>query len=269
VGGLVRMETADGVSHLAYSCATCHAGERAGALVIGVPCETLDLGALAVGASMGRPNTRARLAWGPGRVDVTTSEGTEPVRIPDLRPVRDLGFLHHTGSVAQRDLASLAVRLETLIITSNAGTIRPPREVALGLAAYVWSLSETIPKAAPRTAEELRGQGLFAASCASCHAPPGYTGAPVALGEVGTDPALGRSAERGTGRYRVPSLRGVSVRGQLLHDGSLSTVEEVLAPGRMQAGYVSRRGGAVVGHVYGLSLSEEDRAALAAFLRTL
>src|SRR5262249_31691580 len=110
VGGLVRVETADGASHLAYSCATCHAGVRRGALVIGVPCETLDLGALAVDAWRASPRADARLGWGPGRVDVTTSEGTEPVRIPDLRPVRELGFLHHTGSVAQRDLGSLAVR---------------------------------------------------------------------------------------------------------------------------------------------------------------
>lgn len=268
LGGLVRVETTDGMKHLAYSCATCHAGERGGALVIGVANERLDIGRLTE-ATFGGSVARGIPAWGPGRVDVTTREGLEPVRIPDLRPVRELGELHHTASVRQSDEAALAVRLETLIVTSNGEAVRPPREVALGLALYVWSLDDELRTRAPTSAEELRGQALFGEQCASCHAPPSFSGPPRALAEIGTDPLLGRSAERGTGSYRVPSLRGVVTRGLLLHDGSLSEVAAILDPARIEPTYRSRLGGPVPGHVYGLSLDAEARAALVAYLLTL
>lgn len=267
-GGLVRARTEDGIVHLAYSCATCHAGERGGALVIGVANERLDIGRLTE-ATFGDGVARGLPAWGPGRVDVTTREGLEPVRIPDLRPVRELGELHHTASVRQADEAALAVRLETLIVTSNGETVRPPREVALGLALYVWSLDEGLLARAPTSAEELRGQALFSENCARCHAPPSFSGPPRALAEIGTDPLLGRSAERGTGSYRVPSLRGVATRGLLLHDGSSSDVAAILDPARLEPTYRSRLGGPVPGHVYGLSLDAEARAALVAYLLTL
>lgn len=268
LGGLVRVRTEDGIEHLAYSCATCHAGEREGVLVTGVADERLDIGRLTE-ATFGGGVARGLPAWGPGRVDVTTREGLEPVRIPDLRPVRELGELHHTASVRQDDEAALAVRLETLIITSNGETVRPPREVALGLALYVWSLDGGLMSRAPTSAEELRGQALFGEHCASCHAPPSFSGLPRALAEIGTDPLLGRSAERGTGSYRVPSLRGVATRGLLLHDGSLSDVAAILDPARTEPTYRSRLGGPVPGHVYGLDLEAEARAALVAYLLTL
>src|SRR5207244_783691 len=159
-----------------------------------------------------------RLAWGPGRLDVTTNEAREPVRIADLRPVRLLSHLHADASVAQRDRTSLAIRIETLIITSHGGSVRPPRVVALALAAYVWSLADALPAARALSPSEAHGESIFRATCATCHAPPAMTGPPVALAIAGTDPAIGLSAERGTGSYRVPSLRGVATRGALFHD---------------------------------------------------
>ena len=272
VGGLVRVETPDGVAHLAYSCSTCHSGFRNGKLVRGVPSDTLDIGAMTVqGFRVG--NADALLAWGPGRVDVTTDGGTEPVRIPDLRAIRDLGFLHHTASVAQRDVVSLAIRVETLTIVSNSQAIRPPREVALGLAYYLWSLEAMIPKRDATTDAEKRGAALFTTHCASCHAPPSYTGKPVALAEIGTDGHLGASIDRGTGTYRVPSLRGVATRGPLLHDASISTAADLLDPARLDPAWRGRRPGSglgpVPGHRYGLSLTREERADLEAFLQTL
>ncbi len=269
LGGLVRLETVDGRTHLAYSCATCHVGVRDGHLVAGVANERLDLGALDVSAFTFE-NADALLHWGPGRVDVTTRDGREPVRIPDLRPVRELSHLHHTASVAQPDVAALAVRLETLIITSNGETTRPPHEVALGLALYVWSLDDSLPSRLPETEAEKNGAKLFTAHCASCHRPPSYSGPPVAMSAVGTDPMLGLSLERGTGHYRVPSLRGVGTRGLLLHDGSLHDLGALLDRARTRSDYTLGRGGdPVMGHEYGLDLGDDDRAALIAFLLTL
>lgn len=81
---------------------------------------------------------------------------------------------------------------------------------------------------------------------------------------------------RGTGYYRVPSLRGVWYRGPFFHEGSLARLEDVFDPKRLEPGYVptgfkghdgKRRG--VVGHEFGLKLSAPERADLIAFLRTL
>jgi cytochrome c2 len=270
IGGLIRVKTPDGMAHLAYSCATCHAGTRDGKTVVGAPTETLDLGALVLAGFPSTANANLR-QWGPGRLDVTTAQGTEPVRIPDLRAIREVSFLHHAATVAQRDVVSLAIRLETLVIVSNSQVIRPPREVALGLAVYLHSLADALPHRAPATDAERRGATLFEAQgCTGCHVPPKYSGAPVALSEVGTDPQLGSSADRGTGRYRVPSLRGVADRGPLLHDASISTVDELLDPARFAPTFQGRRGtGAVPGHPFGTKLPLDERAALAAFVRTL
>jgi hypothetical protein len=209
-------------------------------------------------------------AWGPGRVDVTTSTGAEPARIPDLRPVRWLSHLQQDATVAARDPIALAIRIETLIVTSSQSTVRPPRVVALALAAYLRSLTSTLPADAA-AAGSSRGADLFAAGCAGCHAPPGLTGPPVALSVVGTDPTLGLSADRGTGFYRVPSLRGAGTRGPLLHDGTLPSVDALLDPDRLLDGYAGRLHGTgpVSGHLYGLELGDADRRALISYVVAL
>jgi hypothetical protein len=201
---------------------------------------------------------------------VSSGDGLEPVRIADLRPVRALTHLHADATVEQRDVAALAIRLETLIITSHAEAIRPPRVVAWALAEYVRSLEDGVQPRAPATDAETRGAARFAERCAGCHAPPSYTGAPVALDVVGTDPTLGRSPDRGTGAYRVPSLLGVGARGLLFHDGAVSSLEALFDPARLDAGFTGGvRPGAVPGHPFGLDLDAGARADLVAFLRTL
>jgi cytochrome c5 len=267
-GGLVRVELNDGTHALGYTCATCHASQRNGSLVIGVDNEKIQLGDLALAAAgPGAPPNlvAAWQTWGPGRNDVTTTIGTEPVRIADLRPVRWLTHLQADASVAQHDMATLAIRIETLIITSHERSIRPPREVALGLAAYIWSLADALP-----TPKASAGEAVFRSHCSACHSQPALTGAPVPLAAVGTDPKIGLSADRGTGTYRVPSLHGAGTRGALFHDASIGSLEELLNPARVEADYAGgRRPGAVVGHTYGLDLDEDSRASLVAYLQTL
>ena len=130
--------------------------------------------------------------------------------------------------------------------------------------------------------------------CNGCHPTPVYTNNMLtpALGfrpppdhgqkyqilnvSVGTNPDLALKTRRGTGYYKVPSLRGVWYRGPLEHNGSVATLEDWLNPARLRddhvptgfKGYgVSAR--AVKGHEFGLRLSREDKRALIAFLRTL
>jgi hypothetical protein len=210
------------------------------------------------------------LAWGPGRLDVSTSEGTEPIRISDLRPSKWLTHLQQTATIRQRSLTSLAIRIETLVIVSHNQVIRPPREIALGLAVYLWSFAPVRP-VAPTTPEAKRGQALFEGNCRDCHDLEGYTGEPVAADIVGTDPGLALSKTRGTGKYRVPSLRGVSTRGPLLHDASLARLEDLFDPERTSPGYRGGRHGpgAVKGHAFGLDLTDHERRDLIAFLSML
>jgi mono/diheme cytochrome c family protein len=274
VGALVRARMADGSVALAVTCATCHTAPGAdGRLHAGLPNAALDIGRAIVEAghvpvaSSIDPHAR----WGPGRVDVTTMEGSEPARIPDLRPVRWLTYLHQDATLRGADPVTLATRLETLIITANNQTIRPPRVVTLALAVYVRSLAAELPPLEQAAAASPRGAVLFAQTCADCHAPPGLTGEPVALAAIGTDPVLGRSRDRGTGTYRVPSLRGVGTRGPLLHDGTVPSVAALLDPARAGAAFADRLHGTgpVRGHTYGWTLSDTDRRDLVAYLQNL
>jgi hypothetical protein len=93
---------------------------------------------------------------------------------------------------------------------------------------------------------------------------------------VGTDPNLALRTRKGTGFYKVPSLRGVWYRGGFGHDGSVTTLEEWFDPARLRDDFVPSgfkgyeiEHRAVPGHQFGLKLSSEDRAALIAFLKTL
>lgn len=273
VGGLVWTRMADGAARLSMTCSTCHARETPHGLTPGLPNTAFDPGRLLADAAGDGPDPviQAELAWGPGRLDPASRSGLEPVRIPDLRPVRDEAYLQADGTVEQRSVTSLAIRIETLVITSQNAVVRPPREVALGLAIYVRSLADSLPRPGKLDAVAQRGRDLFQQSCARCHAPPTYSGLPVPLAVVGTDPVAGRSPERGTGAYRVPSLRGVSTRGPLLHDASLPGVATLFDPARLDPHYSGGRlgPGAVKGHYYGLDLAPPDRAALIAFLQTL
>jgi cytochrome c5 len=274
VGSLVRARMGDGSTAITLTCATCHAAPENGVIAAGVPNHDLDLGSAIVDAQgplLDPTIASAIAAWGPGRLDVTTSTGREPVRIPDLRPVRWLTYLQQDATVRARDIVALAIRIETLIITSNENAVRPPRIIALGLAAYMSSLASKLPPESSAADASPRGASLFAAQCAGCHVPPALTGEPVALDVVGTDPTLGLSPVRGTGTYRVPSLHGVGSRGPLLHDGTVPSVDAMLDPIRVTPSFPGKLHGtgAVPGHSFGLDLSADDRTALVAYLRAL
>ena len=93
---------------------------------------------------------------------------------------------------------------------------------------------------------------------------------------VGTEPNLALKTRRGTGYYKVPSLRGVWYRGMFGHSGWCATLEDWFDPQRLRDDYVptgfkpyGMKTYAVKGHPFGLDLSSEDRNALIAFLKTL
>ena len=94
---------------------------------------------------------------------------------------------------------------------------------------------------------------------------------------VRTDPTLAMQTRRGTGLYKIPSLRGVWYRGPFEHNGLIATLEDWFDPKRVEDGYVptgwkgplDKKSRPVKGHEFGRPLSAEERAALIAFLKTL
>lgn len=162
------------------------------------------------------------------------------------------------------------------------------------LAQFIYSMT---PPANPNPfdARARRGQEIFNASgCARCHTPPLYTANQLVPADgftppadhlkrydilntrVGTDPALAMTTRRGTGYYKIPSLKGVWYRGPFEHNGSVATLEDWFNPARLKDDYVPTgligygvKTRAVKGHPFGLNLSADDRASLIAFLKTL
>ena len=120
------------------------------------------------------------------------------------------------------------------------------------------------------TAEENRGRHLFMASraqggqaCAACHVPPSF--------------ALGGSGNNGldageTQTFKSPSLKNVARSSAFMHDGRFSTLEEVVEhynSGVKDGPGLDRRLEDANGQPLRPNLSQADKAALVAFLRTL
>lgn len=250
VGGLVWAETPGGVQP-AFTCASCHATPAGDGLVLGAPNHAIDYGAL-LDASHGDAHTSAG-RWGPGRVDVTPDELSNPTVIADLRAVRFQERLNRAATI-DNDVMALTARLETAVITNSGQAVRPPRELAFALAWYLWGLGDDL--ATPDW--DSPGGAVFQRECGSCHRGDGLAGPPIALSAIATDATVGESPWRGTGSYQTTSLRGVASRGRLLAGGGVPSLEALVDPSRAEGG-----------HRYGYGLDDADRAYLLAFLRDL
>lgn len=233
-----------------------------------------------------------------------------PPLVPSLIGVQDRRYLDATGLVQQRSIADLmryaalvqvGVRFETFKdfkilekLPDPSTELRYGDDQLYALALYIYSLNFP-PNPNQFDARAARGQKIFEREgCAMCHTPPLYSNNELTPVEgfrppeedlkrfsilpicVGTDPGLALKSREGTGYYKVPSLRGVWLRGPFEHDGSVATLEDWFNPRRLREDYVPTgfRGAgvkmrAVKGHPFGLDLSEEDRRALIAFLKTL
>lgn len=180
------------------------------------------------------------------------------------------------------------------VATPRPGVGRYSDEQLYALALFLHSLE---PPQNPNPFDDLARQGerVFERErCARCHEPPLYTnnrltpapgidipddhpaGSDVMRRSIGTDPGLATRTRRGTGLYKIPSLRGLWYRGPLEHSGSVGTLEEWFDPRRLSDDFASsgwrpagKSSRAVPGHEFGLGLSTADRMALIAFLKTL
>ena len=235
---------------------------------------------------------------------VFARQGTSPfspVKIPDLIGIRERRYLDATGLVQHRGIADLMryaalnqgmdmlARYGDFVPAGTADVSRAPSAFALvaqarysdeqlyALALYIYSLKPP-PNPNRRTPLAVRGEQIFEREgCAVCHTPPLYTNNQLMPVEgVGTDPGLTTTTRRGTGYYKVPSLRGLWYRGPLEHNGSVATLDDWFDPNRLRDDYVPTgwkgyrvKTRPVKGHEFGLKLSAEDKRALIDFLRTL
>jgi hypothetical protein len=231
-----------------------------------------------------------------------------PVKVPDLIGVKDRKYLDATATHLHRGIGDL-MRYAALVSTAEPARIghydllppdarrveaRLPDEVLYALALYIRSLQAP---ANPNPLDEnaRRGEAIFRREgCPGCHVPPLYTNNKLTLAKgftppkdvpstldilamsVGTDPALALKTRKGTGYYKVPSLKGLWYRGHYLHDGSVASLEEMFDPDRLSETHVpggftppDKRQHAIKGHEFGLKLAPAERLQLIAFLRTL
>ena len=217
-----------------------------------------------------------------------------PAQIPDLIGLQERRFLDHTGLAQQRSIADL-MRYVAIVQGANAfdrfgdfllvDPVPDPTKMErygddqlYALGRYLYSLK---PPANPHRVDALarRGRGVFAREgCDACHTAPLYSSNALTPARgftvpsehlaryrivnrsVGTDPELALRTRKGTGYYKVPSLKGVWYRGPFQHGGAVGTLEEWFDPARLDR---------VPGHPFGLELSADDRRALIAFLKTL
>jgi hypothetical protein len=231
-----------------------------------------------------------------------------PTKVPDLIGIRDLKYIDHTGTHLHRGIGDL-MRYAALVSFADATDFGPyrmlgpdttrfqtrlPDSSLYALALYLYALE---PPRNPNRGDEraVAGEKIFQReSCASCHTPPLFTNNKLTLASgfvpppdkpasldvltvsVGTDPGLALRTRKGTGYYKVPSLKGVWYRGHYLHDGAVASLEEMFDPARLKDTHIP--GGwrppgvgtrAIPGHEFGLRLSPMEREQLIAYLRTL
>jgi cytochrome c peroxidase len=159
---------------------------------------------------------------------------------PDLRSRIEEGIHLHRWNAARYDEAAMASASRSLAAFLRQGLVAPPREKhAL-------------------TAIESSGKKIFEADetrCATCHTPAqDFTDRTPHI--LIWPPAAGFDDEPPGSGFKPPSLLFVEGTAPYYHDGSVATLEDLVANNQDRMGKTSH-------------LSAEERAALVAYLRTL
>lgn len=194
-------------------------------------------------------------------------------------------FQHYGGFIPGADDFKTLPDPKTLVRFSDAQLY--------AMALYIYSLQ---PPPNPNRPDTLSASGervFQRQGCATCHPPPLYTNNKLIPVDgfsvpqehrakydimdvrIGLDSFSTLKTRRGTGYYKVPSLKDVWMRPVLEHNGSIGSLEEWFDERRLNDDFAATgfRGPyktrAVKGHSFGLTLGPDERKALIAFLRTL
>ncbi len=277
--GIVGVKRANGDVEYGHSCALCHsnvADDRT--IVDGMANQDYDIGlyydALRPRISdpevigLGDSALDVLRFSGPGRTDSTVDSHWAPMRVPHLYALR--AFEH--GVRANGDMPNLWIQCYRNLNAAYA----VDSEIMEAVMAYMLALK---PPANPRSQgeREQRGQAVFEAQrCQRCHLPPYYTnGQVVDWSVIRTDTdRIHNGFPKG---YKVASLLRLDQYRLYLHDGSLTDLDQLFDPTRLQPSYEApgippgrrKQGAGVPGHMFGMRLSPDDRAALVAYLQSL
>lgn len=254
----VRATVEDGVvKRIGVTCALCHSTvddsvmPGVGARLDGWPNRDLDPG-LIISLTPGLPAyaeskgldpevvAATYASWGPGYYDARFNIDGEsaPVLIPPAYGLAEVALETYTGegpisywnayvAVTQMGAQGNFVDLDVGIDITHSPDLVTSKLPAL--AEYQHSLAAPAPPPASFDADAAdRGETVFIANCASCHAGYSLSDAPElhSPASVGQDPTeAGRSK---TGMYRSTPLRGVWHRAPYFHDGSAPTLADVV-----------------------------------------
>jgi cytochrome c peroxidase len=230
------------------SCSSCHDPERA--FSDGRPI------AVGIAGRRGRRNSPAlinrvygRLFFWDGRVSTLEEQVLKPIQDPN--------------------------EMDLTLPEAAARVSLTPEEISHSLASYVRSiLSGYSPfdrfingDRAALTAEQQAGLQLFRgkANCVACHVGPNFTD--ESLHNTGIAWRDGRLQDpgAGAGNFKTPTLREIARTAPYMHDGSLTTLEDVIE-------YYDRGGNRNPGldpELHPLHLSGDEKHVLALFLCSL
>jgi hypothetical protein len=180
---------------------------------------------------------------------------------------------------------SLLLFLKGFVALGEGAAQKYPDEVLMPMIEYLASLRAPKRAPAPPAADVARGEEVFRTigACLPCHDAPGAQGSRIfTFDEIGTDLAMkywGDTNKDGqmccglgnvgqvlvTHGIKSPRLVGSWALGKFLHNGSIDSLEQLLCleprPATREPAYGSQ------GHTFGCDLGDDDRRALAAYLR--
>src|SRR4051794_29380462 len=230
------------------SCSTCHDPERAYS----------DGRVVAVGifGRRGRRNAPALINRGYGRLffwDGRAATLEEQV----LKPIEDPN------------------EMDIPLGEASARVGLPPEEISRTLASFLRSILSGDSRfdrfvsgdRAALSTEEQAGLQLFRGkgNCVACHVGPNFTDERLHNTGIAWSDGKLIDAGAGEGNFKTPTLREVARTAPYMHDGSMATLEEVIAyydRGGNPNPYLDRE-------LHPLHLSAEEKSNLALFLRSL
>ncbi len=174
-----------------------------------------------------------------------------------------------------RDLATKALgQFQRIIISGNSAYDRWDANVGV--------MSDEAIRGAELFFEELSDPITKDAECGHCHTSPLFTNNEYMdnglqdattiedYNDIGFAIVTGRDTD--FGKMRVPSLRNIELTGPYMHDGRFETLEEVLDFYNEGVHDTPNQGKFVIdtiGENNGLGLTEEEKAAIVAFMKSL
>lgn len=203
------------------------------------------------------PHARSTAFFWDGRAPTLERQVLEPILNPKELGLTVTELEHRTGLKVTEATAALASYVRTI----RSGDSRFDR--------YAAGQTRALNVLEKAGLELFRGRG----HCGACHVGPNFTderfhnsGVAWRDGRLIDDGRFAVSGnERDRGAFKTPTLRDIALTAPYMHDGSLTTLEDVLefySKGGRQNPYLDVE-------IRPLSLSREEKRALIAFLQTL